>query len=412
MRDLKNKLAKDFDKFLSVSVQVYLFVLIVACTLKLAGLNCFGLQTQNPTILKITNFITKYHLINVWYFITLYIYTYCIVAIAVNNRQVKTKVLIYTIVGAAIKVFETYYCDQTSTALLDIFYLYLICFATNKNYKFLTMLKRTTIIIIVTTLYQLVSAATRAGDMQMYDYNFIQLIILDLDYILLCLLTIKIYFSERSVKVCTMEVGYSLQKKIHLKNLLTNLLKHYSNFKKQDRQYKASVIIYSILSIFWNIFTLVVVIFIAMLNNTLIECLFIMTSFWLTKSIFGRAFHLDSMLQCFVVSNVSYYVINRVTTPAGISIFVPVLLGVGLSYFTSRLVKNTYKPLYKGMPEDLFNETILQVTDKDSKKYLICYDYFIKNKSAIALSRKYNYTDYAIRQIANRVNDKIKRLSN
>jgi hypothetical protein len=116
------------------------------------------------------------------------------------------------------------------------------------------------------------------------------------------------------------------------------------------------------------------------------------------------------MGHCFIVSNLAYYVLNRITTPLGISIVVPIMLGVGLSYVTSKLVKKAYKPLYKGMPTDIFNETILKVTDKDSVKYSIAYDYFIKKQAALNLSYKYNYTEAGIRKMLNRINNEIKKL--
>jgi len=161
----------------------------------------------------------------------------------------------------------------------------------------------------------------------------------------------------------------------------------------------------------WNVFTIFVVLFIAKLNHTFIECIFILTSFWLSKKVFGKAFHLSSMIQCFIVSNLSYYFLNRITTPLGISIFVPILLGVGLSYVTSKLVKKTYKPLYKGIPENVFEETILKVVEKDSMKYKICYDFYIEGKSDLSLTFKYNYSLAGIRKIRMRVNDKIRELN-
>lgn len=207
--------------------------------------------------------------------------------------------------------------------------------------------------------------------------------------------------------------GYSwfiLQMKRNLKTLPKKLQKNYHNFKQLDKKTKLTCIIYFILSTIWNVFTICVVLLVAKLNNTLVECVFILTSFWLSKHSFGRPFHLSSMAQCFIVSNLTYYFLNRVTTPLGISILVPILLGVGLSYVTSKLVKKLYKPLYKGMPENVFEETILKIVDKDSDKYKICYDFFIKKKSAISLSMKYNYSEMGIRQITKRVNDSIKAL--
>ena len=149
---------------------------------------------------------------------------------------------------------------------------------------------------------------------------------------------------------------------------------------------------------------------VATLNDTFIECIFILTSFWLSKGKFGKAFHLSSMSKCFIVSNISYYVLNRITTPLGISILVPIMLGVALSYVTSKLVKKTYKPLYRGMSKETFEETILKIVDKDSLKYKICYDFYINKKSDLSLSMKYNYSVVGIRKIKSRINDKIKEL--
>ena len=117
------------------------------------------------------------------------------------------------------------------------------------------------------------------------------------------------------------------------------------------------------------------------------------------------------MIQCFIISNLTYYTLNRITTPLGISIFIPILLGVGLSYVTSKLVKKTYKKLYKGMPKELFDETILKIVDKDSVKYKICYGFYINKKSDLSLSFEYNYSIAGIRKIKDRINDKIKELN-
>lgn len=401
---------KDYSKYLSASLKVYLFVLIAIFIMKIVGLDYFGLSIDNPIILKINDFIFKNHLENVWYSITLYVYTYCIISVACKNKDVKLKCLIYTFIGIFIKVFQTYYQNGFITAIIDIVYLYLICLITNKKNKTKHILKRITIIIILTTLYQIISGITRNCGIDAYKYNFIEFIILDLDYLLLCLITTNLCFTERSEKICTTEVGSSLLKKINLKTLLKKLQRNLHNFKQKPKVEKITLILFVIFSLIWNILSLLIILIVSQLNHTFIECLFILTSFWLSKRTFGKAFHLSSMVQCFIVSNLTYYTLNRITTPLGISIFVPILLGVGLSYVTSKLVKKTYKPLYKGMPEELFEETILKVTDKNSTKYKVCYDFYIAKESDISLSFKYNYSVAGIRKIKDRINEKIKEL--
>ena len=156
-------------------------------------------------------------------------------------------------------------------------------------------------------------------------------------------ITYKLYFVKGELKSCLkQEVGSYLLKKMNLKTLLKKSQENLHNFKKQNKEIKLTIIIYFILSLIWNIFTVIVVLLIAKLNQTFIECIFILTSFWLSKRVFGKAFHLSSMLHCFIISNLTYYLLNRVTTPLGISILVPIMLGVGLSYVTSKLVKKTY----------------------------------------------------------------------
>jgi len=86
------------------------------------------------------------------------------------------------------------------------------------------------------------------------------------------------------------------------------------------------------------------------------------------------------------------------------------MLGVGLSYVTSKFVKDI-KPLFKGMSEEDFNNTILRVVEKDSDKYKICYDFFINKENAVSLGYKYHYTEHGIRKIIYRINEKIKALN-
>ena len=50
---------KDYDKYLSASLKVYLFLLACCFILKLVGLDYFGLDINNPTIIKVSNFLTS-----------------------------------------------------------------------------------------------------------------------------------------------------------------------------------------------------------------------------------------------------------------------------------------------------------------------------------------------------------------
>jgi hypothetical protein len=365
---------KDYNKYLSASLKVYLFVLTIIFILKLVGLDCFGIDTNNELICKMNEILINNKWLAIFKSLTiLSIQFYFYLCIVCNKRRLYFASFIGGLLNIIIQIILMQYLKMNSLySILSISIMIVIPMIVSKKIMFKRQIKY----VLLITLYQAISLMVRNLSFN-YEYgNYIVDTILNLDQLLLLAITYTVYFIKKEGLQCQEQiVGLSLLKKINLKNSLKRLQRNLHNFRKLEKVEKLSIIIYLIFSSIWNTLSLVLILIVARLNNTFIECLFILTSFWLTKRTFGKAFHLSSMSKCFIVSNLTYYALNRITTPLGISIFVPILLGVGLSYFTSKLVKKTYKPLYKGMPEDLFNETILKVTDKDSTKYKICYDF-------------------------------------
>lgn len=409
---------KDYNNYLKVSLKVYIFVLFIVFILKIVGLDYFNVDESNEIINKFNEFANNHNLIDVYYGITMVIYAYIILSTTCvdNTKKMKIYVLCITPLLFLMKIITTKIGKTQINLFIDIFHL--LCFSLLytliKKGNILKTCKRYLLIFIINFLFQLLSAITRISNLNTYQYGFVKNVILDIDYLLLSIIFYKYYFL-RGGKLCSvMEVGSYLQKKLHLKKSLQKLQKNYQNnlklFKKKTKEEKLTIIIFVVLSLIWNTLSVILILLVSRLNNTLIECIFILTSFWLSKGKFGKAFHFDSMMICFIVSNLTYYALNRITTPLGISILIPILLGVGLSYFTSKFVKKTYKPLYRGMPVDQFEDTILKVVDKDSIKYKICKEFYLDKVSELSLSFKYNYSVPGIRKIKERINEKIKTL--
>lgn len=397
---------KDYNKYLNASLKVYIFVLVIIFIMKLVGLDYFGLEVDNPAIVKINDICLKYKIDYIWYFISLFIQLHFFYKIVCNKKNIFLYSLSATILlSFSQMILSNFKYSGESYFLISTIILILIPIFIEKKF----FIKKQIKYVLLITLYQFISALTRNITVIYDEWNFIIDTILNIDQLLLLIITYQVK-EKKGGLICGQVVSFSSQKLTNLKNLQKKLQKNWRNFKKQDKVTKLTFIIYFILSLIWNIFTVITVIIMGILNDSLIECIFILTSFWLSKREFGKAFHLSSMIQCFIVSNLTYYVLNRITTPLGISILIPIMLGVGLAYVTSKLVKETYKPLYKGMPEEIFENTILKVVEKDSHKYKICYDFYINGKSDLSLSLKYNYSVAGIRKIKNRVNDKIKRL--
>lgn len=403
---------KDYDKYLSTSLKVYIFVLAILFIMKLVGLDYFGITNNTKIILIIEETLTKHWYIkDIIYFIPLWITQYFIISMCLydnSKKNIKFNIILipiyYLFQAFKLKIFGNFYF------LAEIIYFLLLIFIYNKKIN-KKIIKKYFLIMLLILILQFITMYVRYYVSIKCITDIIANIVLNLDYILILLIIHKIHFRKGDEKICYQVDQYSsLQKQINLKNLPKKLQKNLHNFNKQNKVEKITLIIYFILVFIWNVFTLLIILLVAKINGTFTECLFIANSFWLSKKEFGKAFHLPNMIQCFIVSNITYYILNRITTPLGISILIPILLGVGLSYVTSKLVKKTYKPLYRGMTKELFEETILKIVDKDSLKYKICYDFYINKKSDLSLSMKYNYSVVGIRKIKSRINDKIKEL--
>lgn len=413
---------KDYDKYLSVSLKVYSFVLLLIFILKIVGLDYFGMDVNNPALLNLNKFITNYHLENVWYAITIYLNVYFVVSISANDNSLKTKLYVLCCMPLVIFI-QVIKNSNMIFLLLDyvyVFILTIIYLKLNKKHVTKDNVLNYILFTLITILFQVISILTRGDALKLYGNNFIVNFIYNLDYFIMMIIFYHLYFKKGSNSLCSMVAYSSSQRLISLKRYLTNLLRRSQNNKKRiekekennkTKEEKISNVIFLILSLLWNLFTLALIVFTALINDSIIECIFITFSFWVTKTVFGKAFHFENVITCFIVSNFSYFILNKITTPLGISIFIPILLGVGLSYVTSKFVKKTYKPLYRGMPVDLFEETIINVVDKDSTKYKICYEFYIDKASDLSLSFKYNYSVPGIRKIKDRVNEKIKGLN-
>lgn len=408
---------KDYNKYLTTSIKVYLFVLVAIFILKLVGIDYFYLSTNAGIFSKINSFLPNDILYHLYSYLLLYVNTLIIVSISCNDNSKKMKlyVLLTYPLSFIVSVLPYFIKSIICYYIINFAYLLLLCLIYCKFKNIKQIIKRFTIFTILNIVYQYISAITRGTYLYNIEISFLARFILNLDYLILLIITYKIYFQIGGEKLWfhyqAAEVGSYSQMKAKLKNLLVKLQNFLHNYKQLDKKSKIAYNVYFALSFIWNVFTILLVLFIAQLNHTLIECIFILTSFWLSKKAFGRPFHLKSMFQCFIVSNITYYILNRITTPLGISILVPIMLGVGLSYVTSKFTKKLYKPLYRGMPKDLFEESILKIEDKGSIKYNICYEYYIEKKMAINLSMKYHYSEAGIRKILKMINKKIKELN-
>lgn len=406
---------KDVDKLLSRTLFTYGIVLLFIFVLKIFGLNYFDLDMKNRVIKVINDFILYWRLENLWYGITLYINALVIMGITCNDNSKKMKwyVLCCMPIIVAFQYLKNDLNLSTICVFIDLLYLLILSLIYNIVIKRDKIHKYTIanyfIFTIMSILFQAISLIARNCNVHISN-NFIHNIIISLDYVVLCIFIYKLYFIKGGNSLCQMVHSSSLDLLISLKNLPRKLLVSYQERKPKTTTDKLTNRIY--LTLFWlyNFFTVAVVLFIATLNDTFIECIFILSSFWINKGVFGKPFHLKKASTCFIVSSLSYYILNRLTWKVGISFLIPVVLGISLSYITSLFMarrENLY--LHKGMSKESFYKLITQVTTNE-EHIEICKRYYVDKESNLKIALHFNYSEINIKKIKQKINKDIKEL--
>ena len=390
---------KDLDKILSNTLKTYFIILIGIFIIKLFGLDYFGLDTRNEIIVLIDNFINRFHLEIVWSAITLYIYIYIVLSISCVDNSKKMK--IFTILTLPIALFMQFLKMNINMlyifVIIDLLWLFMFIIIYIKVIK-RDKVKKYNIInywlyCMLNIIFQLISMVIRNIPMinqTSYKYGNFANIIMNFDYILLSLIAYKLFFSMGGKSLWDMVVYSFSHLLTSLKTLPIKLQNVYLNNKVKSRFEKISDSIYIPLFILWNIFTLLVVLFIATLNHTFAEYIIILCSFWINKRTFGKAFHMPTAFSCFIVSNLTYYALNRITIPASISLIVSVILGISLCYVTSKFVKT--KKLYRGMSLNEYNNNVLDLYDEESLYYQIGKLFYVDRYSEQWIATKLAYS--------------------
>ena len=387
---------KDLDKILSSTLKTYFIILIGIFIVKLFGVDYFGLDTRNEIIVWIDNIINRFHLEMVWYGITLYIYVYIVLSIASVDNSIKMK--LYTLCILPIPIFlqiiKTKINNIPLFTIIDLLWLFMVLIVYIKIVKKDKIRKYNIgnyfIYCILNIIFQLISVFVRSINVNVDNTNFIMSFVGNIDYIILSIITYKLFFNKGGKSLWDGVVFSFSHLLALLKSFPTKLQNFYLNNKSKSRFEKISDSIYIPLFILWNIFTLVVVLFIATLNHTFAECIIILCSFWINKRTFGKAFHMPTAFSCFIVSNLTYYALNRITIPASISLIISVILGIALCYVTSKFVKT--KKLYRGMSLNEYNSNVLDLYDEESVYYQIGKLFYVDRYSEQWIATKLAYS--------------------
>lgn len=379
---------KDKELFLVSVLKIFVILFIGSFIVRLIGFDKFKFDIDNEIVTKITNII---YIGYIGQFIILYYTYYILMKLICKNTNEKiyhVVTSIMTIINIAMQLIINNPNFSQLYSILNVLMIYIGPVIIDKK----LLLKRTTMIFILNLGYQVIALIIRnisyGGEYtKVYDF------LLQFDYIILLTISYVIVKMKGSeYKWSLKAVGSYLHLQHSSKKSATKLPKE--SLSREEKVERLTENIYLVLVIIWNFFTLGCVILVCTLNTTLITTIFLLISFMMTKATFGKAFHMKSALSCFIVSNLVYFALSRVTVSVNISFLIPIILGVGLSYVTSFFVKKTEKKeikLYKGMKKEELLE-IIKTKNLNKYEQNLLIDFYCNRMTLIKLSMKYNYS--------------------
>lgn len=400
---------KDKILILKLLLKATFVLLFVSLFLKILGLNIFGVDTSNAILVNISNFLDNSLLKFILDFILLIVQNFLFFKLCTKSNGIKKQLFFSIILSILIILLQrflyylnnmtiysiVYYCITFVLLILTaiIIDFKILCYNKNTINK---MIKKCVFYIFLCSLYQVIILYLRNITYSqildsMYD------LILNFDYTILLMATyylkMKKEFNIEKIKTDDYSLTKILNERLSFDEIKIMVIKFNDfkkHFKESNKTDKIVIILYLFFSILSEIINVSLVIFVAYLNNVIIECLFIITSFLISRKVFG-AFHLNSAIKCWLLSNISFYLLSKLSFNVSISFVIPVFCGILLAYITSKFIKKNNKDLYKGMLEKDLKEIV-----KDKKltklEYEILKNYYCDDVNMNKLTFVFHYS--------------------
>lgn len=170
------------SKFIKRSLICSIIAILVCWFMKLVGFDLFQLDLNNKFFNGVDIFFTNNEWLRQIYFgLTLYLNTYLITCIV--NQESGKKIALYVLftmpLSIGVRVLTSIFSTQLGmfVAIIEIVYLVLLC--SKFNYK---KMPRAFIIVMLTTIYQMISQNTRSLPIKSHTTGFVANQIMNIDY--------------------------------------------------------------------------------------------------------------------------------------------------------------------------------------------------------------------------------------
>lgn len=394
MNIVKNRFKQiDKGKMYGSLVRLCWATILLCLVLKLFGSKQFEMPeyTYNipDTIQKIVNYIF-----------------YCFNSFLFSLVLVKRKLTIketLIVIGLSTPLFIINLFQNNIVNILKFILEILVYFIIGKVFtkqKWYKILLEVFIVSVLVILYQAITLFYKSINI-LANNNFVSLLILQIDYYLLLVLTILFIFNK---EVYTYEQWKSIlvllpirrRSKKSIQQVQSNLQKE--SVEDNSKGFKLFTLMLSVFQ-FMLVFTLCYFI-----NSTTWQFVVIFVSFCIMRAVFGKSYHANSIITCTTLSCVVFVIATRLSLPPYISTLCNVIIGLLVAYmmyvlyYFNKYTTSQGITISRGMSKEALDE-ILSNHNLNEIETKILTGYYVKRKSLQYIATSVGYSIDNVKKI-------------
>lgn len=246
------------------------------------------------------------------------------------SLRVSGKILFRTVVGyIPIYIVSMWMLDANMISTMLILIIY--CFIINQilHIKFKGFILRTLVFIVLIPVYQLISGYIKlynfGFDFYQYDCNILTTFLYSIDLYLVYIFYYWVVIKNEKMgwKSFLFTKGKRIPKDTGFRK------KDYLDISELNGRQR---VVFITLTVAYQIFQLIVVLTIGLINNMIFELIVMLIIFWVGRKILSKCWHNDVLWLCSLVTFIGVYALTKIALPFSVSLFSSIALSGVFTY--------------------------------------------------------------------------------
>ena len=265
-------------------------------------------------------------------------------------------------------------------------------------------------ILLVFAIIELITGITKSLNVWHFEYNFIESIILMVDYYIIKFLLILKFYKGGYVHVQLFIWG-----RLGWQTFLAVLSKRKRNQEslQQSKENVSQEIGFKFFVVALAIAQFAIVgVLCYFINHVILQYFIVAISFFVIKKVFGKSYHAETIIKCTSLSCAVFVTATRLSLPLSVSILCNIIIGTLVAYmmyvfyYFFKFTSKSGVTLRRGMSKEELDEACKDV-HLEEIEYQVLYMYYCEKKKRYIIGNELGYSEDSISKFKKKALDKL-----